>query len=85
MEYYERLKEMREDKDLTLSEIANILGTSYQYYQKYEKGKHPIPVKHLATLCKFYGVSADYILGLPEGLRWPRPGRKQGYRIRSDD
>lgn len=77
MEYYERLKELREDKDLTLSEIANILGTSYQYYQKYEKGKHPMPVRHLATLCEFYGVSADYILGLPEGLTWPRPGRKK--------
>lgn len=77
MQYYERLKELREDKDLTLAEVANILGTSYQYYQKYEKGKHQLPIIHLATLCEFYGVSADYVLGLPEGLAWPRPGRKK--------
>lgn len=69
MEYCDRLRQLREDKDLTLAEIANMLGTSYQYYQKYEKDKHPLPITHLVTLCEFYGVSADYILGLPEGLR----------------
>lgn len=72
MEYYERLKQLREDKDLTLTEIATMLGTSYQYYQKYEKGKHPLPITHLTKLCEFYGVSSDYILGLPKGLSWPR-------------
>lgn len=72
MEYYERLREMREDKDLTLKEIADLIGTSTQYYQKYEKGKHPMPIRHLKTLCKLYNVSADYVLGLPKGLEWPR-------------
>lgn len=81
MEYHDKLRELREDRDLTLAEIATMLGTSYQYYQKYEKGKHPLPIAHLATLCRFYGVSADYVLGLPEGLSWPRQGRKQGYKI----
>ena len=76
MEYCDRLRQLREDKDLTLAEIANMLGTSYQYYQKYEKGRHPLPITHLVTLCEFYGVSADYVLGLPRGLSWPRPGRK---------
>lgn len=76
MQYYERLKALREDKDLTIMDIAKVVGTSYQYYQKYEKGKHPLPIAHLATLCEFYGVSADYVLGLPEGLNWPRPGRR---------
>ena len=41
MEYYERLREMREDKDLTLKEIADLIGTSTQYYQKYKKGNTP--------------------------------------------
>ena len=72
MEINERLKQLREDKDKTLTEIANVLGTSYQYYQKYEKGKHPLPIQHLYTLCAYYGVSADYVLGLPRGLAWPR-------------
>lgn len=79
MKYYERLKELREDKDLTQNQIANILKIDQSYYSKYEKGRHPMPIEHLATLCKFYGVSADYILGLPEGLAWPRAGRKGGY------
>lgn len=70
--YYDRLKELRTDKDNTQEEIAKILNTSKQYYQKYEKGIHPLPITHLKTLCLYYGVSADYILGLPKGLSWPR-------------
>lgn len=79
MQFYERLKELRQDKDMTQAQIADILGTDQSYYSKYERGKHPMPIEYLAKLCKFYGVSADYILGLPEGLAWPRPGRKAGY------
>ena len=72
MHYYERIKELREDEDRTQQEIADILKTSQSYYAKYEAGKHPLPIQHLRTLCLFYHVSADYILGLPRGLNWPR-------------
>ena len=72
MQIHEKLKDLREDHDLTLAEVAEQLNTSYQYYQKYEKGKHDIPTKHIITLCKLYGVSADYLLGLPKGMKWPR-------------
>lgn len=68
MELHEKLKGLREDHDMTLKDVADILNTSYQYYQKYEKGKHPIPVNHLRTLCLFYKVSADDLLDLPKGL-----------------
>lgn len=85
MQFYDRLKELRQDKDLTQTEIANMLKIDQSYYSKYERGQHPMPIEYLATLCEFYGVSADYVLGLPEGLRWPRPGRKAHYRISSDD
>lgn len=68
MELHEKLRGLREDHDLTLREVAEILNTSTQYYQKYEKGKHPIPVQHLRTLCLFYGVSADDLLDLPKNL-----------------
>lgn len=68
MELHEKIKGLREDHDLTLKEVAEILNTSTQYYQKYEKGKHPIPVHHLRTLCLFYRVSADDLLDLPKGL-----------------
>lgn len=85
MQFYERLKELREDRDLTQREIAAILGTTQQQIYKYEKGEQEMTVSRLSSLCRFYGVSADYVLGLPEGLAWPRPGRKQGYRITSQD
>lgn len=77
MEINEKIRELREDNDLTLADLAQILGTTYQYYQKYEKGKYPIPSKHIKTLCEYYQVSADYVLGLPKGLAWPREPKEK--------
>ena len=71
MNYYERLKELREDNDLTQDDLAKALGISRQYYSNYERGLTEFPLRHLSTLCKFYGVSADYILGLPKDLDYP--------------
>lgn len=65
-EYHEIIRELREDNDLKQSEIAEILGTTQQVYSRYEKGINEIPVRHIITLCKFYKVSADYILGLEQ-------------------
>lgn len=63
MNYTQRLKDLREDKDLTQEQIAMILKTTQGYYSKYELGKRELPIHHLITLCIFYNVSADYILG----------------------
>lgn len=79
MQTNEKLKALREDRDLTQENIATILGTTQQQIYKYEKGIQEMTIGRLRTLCEYYGVSADYILGLPEGLAWPRPGRKVGY------
>ena len=68
MEIHERLRELREDHDKTLTEIADVLNTSYQYYQKYEKGKHEVPGRVIKILSEYYQVSADYILGLSHPL-----------------
>jgi len=68
MNYGNILRGLREDRDKTQEEIANVLGTTQQYYGKYESGLRPLPLDRLVVLCKYYGVSADYILGLPEGL-----------------
>ena len=62
--YYERLKDLREDHDLKQEDVAKILSTTQQVYSRYEKGINEIPLHHLVTLCKYYKVSADYILGL---------------------
>jgi transcriptional regulator with XRE-family HTH domain len=62
--YYERIRDLREDNDLTQQDIANVLKTTQQVYSRYEKGENELPIHHLVTLCKFFKVSADYILGL---------------------
>ena len=58
------IKDLREDNDKTQQEIANVLGTSQTMYARYERGANELPIRHLITLCKYYGVSADFILGL---------------------
>lgn len=58
-----RLRDLREDNDLTQQQVAQLLGTSFQYYQKYESGVYPIPVDRLEILADFYKTSTDYILG----------------------
>ena len=70
--YTEILRELREDSDLTQAQVAAVLGTTQQVYARYEKGINELPMRHLRALCLLYGVSADYILGLPEGLKRPR-------------
>lgn len=68
MPYNEIIKNLRIDHDKSQADIAKLLQTTQTYYSKYELGKHPLPIDHLITLCKYYHVSADYILGLPQGL-----------------
>lgn len=62
--YCELLRELRESRDLKQSDIAMVLGTTQQVYSRYETGVNELPLRHLVTLCKFYHVSADYVLGL---------------------
>ena len=63
MFYSQRIRDLREDKDLVQSDIAKLLKTTQSYYAQYENGHRPLPIEHLITLCEFYNVSADYILG----------------------
>ncbi len=62
--YLKRLRELREDRDKTQTEIAKILGMKQSQYSRYENGIRDIPLDSLITLAKYYGVSTDYILGL---------------------
>lgn len=64
-EYWEILRELREDHDLRQADIAALLHTTQQVYSRYEKGVNEMPIRHLRTLCQFYHVSADYVLSLP--------------------
>lgn len=60
---YPRLRDLREDYDLTQEAVGRLLGTTQQQYYKYEKGIQEIPAHHLMTLADYYHVSVDYLLG----------------------
>lgn len=66
-EYALKIRDLRTDHDKSQIEIAAVLGTTKNQVGRYERGEQEMPIKHLITLCNYYGVSADYILGLPEG------------------
>lgn len=59
----DRLREIREDRDYTQKEIADILKVKQQQYSKYELGVNIIPVEKLCILADFYNTSIDYLLG----------------------
>ena len=62
--YNQIIRELREDHDKTQKEIADYLGTTQQVYSLYEKGENEMPIRHIIYLCKYYNVSADYLLGI---------------------
>ena len=72
MDYIDRLTELRNDRDIKQSTIAEILGVKQSAVSKYEKRRAQYTVDDLIKLCDFYKVSADYILGLPENLEFPK-------------
>ena len=66
MNYPECMRALREDNDLTQTDIAKMLGIAQTTYSQYELYKRPMPIEYLVALCKYYEVSADYMLGLTE-------------------
>ena len=69
MQYNKRIRDAREDSDKLQKDIAEQLGITTQQYQLYESGKRKLPIDHLITLCRFYNISADYLLGLTDTPR----------------
>ena len=63
---YKRIRDLREDRDLTQKELAKHLNCSQQVYSNYELGQRDIPTDILIKLSVFYHVSVDYILGLSD-------------------
>lgn len=62
--YYQRLRDLREDKDLSQKEIARILGTTQKQYSRWETGEYEIPFHYVIELAKYYEVTIDYIANL---------------------
>ncbi|WP_458863761.1 helix-turn-helix domain-containing protein [Acidaminobacterium chupaoyuni] len=61
--YFQRLKDLRDDRDMTQEEIGQLLGIRQTVYSRYERGVQTVPLEHLMKLADFYKTSTDYILG----------------------
>lgn len=64
MGYYPRLRDLREDKDLSIRKLADILHMQRTTYHNYETGKRELPFELAIILAKYYNVSLDYIAGI---------------------
>ena len=69
MNYRTIMRNLREDNDLTQKEVANVINKSQQGYSHIEEGRAELKIEDLKKLCVFYGVSADYFIGLKESLK----------------
>ena len=66
MNYQNRLRDVREDRDLTQAEVGKILNKSQQGYNHIETGRAELKIEDLIRLCEFYDLSADYLIGLTD-------------------
>ena len=64
MNVTQNLRKIRTERGYSQIEIAELLNTTQQQYSKYKNGQNEIPVRHIITLCRFYEISADWLLGL---------------------
>lgn len=67
--YFPRLRDLREDADLSQKQVAEILHIQQTVYSRYERGYQTIPVEHLLVLADYYHVSLDYLLGRTNRMR----------------
>jgi len=66
--YFQRLKDLREDNDLTQESVGAILGIRQEVYSRYERGFQTIPLVHLIKLADYYNVSTDFLLGRTQNM-----------------
>ena len=74
MDYRIRMRNIREDRDLTQAQVGKLLNKSQQGYNHIEAGRAELKIEDLAILCKYYNVSADYMIGLTDD---PKPVRSK--------
>lgn len=72
MDIVQRIIDTRIDHDETQRQLAKAIGVHHVQWANYERRQNEIPTRYIIAFCQHYGVSADYILGLPRGLDWPR-------------
>ena len=69
MDYRTRLRNIREDRDLTQAEVGAVLNKSQQGYNHIEAGRAELKIDDLIKLCEFYNLSADYVIGLSSKMK----------------
>ena len=74
MDYRTRIRNVREDRDLTQTEIGKLLQKSQQGYNHIETGRAELKIEDLAKLCEFYNITADYLIGIIDD---PKPLNKK--------
>lgn len=74
---YERIRQLREDKDLSQANIAKLLNVNQRTYSRYENGDHAIPLEALSILADFHKVSVDYLLNRTDVKRPYPPAKKR--------
>ena len=78
MAYKTRLRDLREDRDMTQGELAELLQTTQPQIYRYEAGKRDLPLDKLVFLCQYFNVSADYFLNLPANLPYGYSKTRKG-------
>ena len=68
MDYRIRMRNLREDRDLTQKAVGAVIQKSQQGYSHIEDGRAELKIDDLIKLCRFYGVSADYLIGLSDEI-----------------
>ncbi|WP_130869704.1 helix-turn-helix domain-containing protein [Intestinimonas massiliensis (ex Afouda et al. 2020)] len=81
---YERIRNLRVDRDLTQQEVADVLHIKQNTYSQYETGTLNYPLEVVVTLARFYGTSVDYLLGLTDEMT-PYPRRSGGPFVKNPD
>ncbi len=73
MDYRKRMRAVREDRDLTQAQVGQVLKKTQQGYNHIENGRAELKIEDLIVLCRFYNLSADYLIGLSDT---PKPFEK---------
>lgn len=68
MDVVSNMRKIRKERRYSQEDIAEVLDTTQQQYSRYENGDNEIPVRHVITLCKFYKISSDWLLGLKDTM-----------------
>ena len=72
MSFGEKIRNMREDKDMNQTQLGSALGMNQMKISRIETGSAEPALADIVALCRFFDVSADYLLGLPEGMAYPK-------------